>query len=121
MFSAEERELARFHSLSAQSLSSIIVSVPDRAPIHVQDNDAIASFVELAHRAELFFPSHEGSSLDFSISLEPKGGASEMFGSRVPEQHESDVAIHFRASITYGDILLPGGHAWLRKVMQNAS
>jgi hypothetical protein len=117
---SQETKLAQVRALSAEQVSSIVVVAPTQAPRIIQSKAAIASFASLAKHAELFYPSHEGSALEFEITVHLKSGGAVSFHARVPERHQEDVGLQFHGYVSWSEIIIPGGRAWLREVSQDA-
>jgi hypothetical protein len=115
---AQEKELALFHSLSTQPIVSVTVAVPGRGERPIKSGLDLSEFMALTRNAQLFYPSHEGSILDFQLTLRFQDGTYRVFEARVPERHVADVAVRFHGYMAYNEILLPDARAWINKVTQ---
>jgi hypothetical protein len=112
-FQAQESERAKIRSLVANDITSISVSVLRDSSYVVENGNAIASFVNLARDAELFFPSHESSKTELQLVIHFKNGAAIGYKGRIPERHPSDLALEFRGYFALDEIIVPGGAGWL--------
>ncbi len=69
--------------------------MPGRGERPIKSGLDLSEFMALARNARLFYPSHEGSILDFQITLRFQDGTYRMFEARVPERHVTDLAVRF--------------------------
>lgn len=110
---AQEKERARIRSLAVADISSISIRIDGRRFRHIQDPELFASFVACSKHAELFYPSHEGSTIKFQIVIFRNNGSSLEYDGRVPERHQDDFSLEFRGYFVSTEIIVPGGREWL--------
>ncbi len=115
-FQSEETMRTRIRSLSAQDIVAIRIRIDDQPPESVQDTQDIASFVRHARNAELFYPSHEGATLDFQLNIELETGLVWKYNGAIRERHRNDLVLDFQAHIVQSHILIPNGRTWLDSV-----
>ncbi|MEO7326726.1 MAG: hypothetical protein ABIW82_18040 [Dokdonella sp.] len=113
---AQESERSKIRSLVASEIVSISVHVHGKSQYDVDGKQSISSFVGLAREAELFFPSHEGSSIQLTLTVHLKDGSAFGYKCRVPERHQNDLALGFVGYFAQDEILIPGGASWLSEV-----
>ncbi|WFB37492.1 hypothetical protein P3T73_06935 [Kiritimatiellota bacterium B12222] len=113
---AEETIRSEMRSLTPQTVLSIEVS--DSASRNlVSDRKHIEQFCRVASQAELFYPSHEGSVLEYEITIFLRGGQVRPFRARVPERHQRDLSLGFSGPSHRTEILLPGGGKWIESMV----
>jgi len=110
---AQEEELTRIRSLGTGDILAISVRIKGRRSRHIEDPELIESFVAHSNRAGLFFPSHEGSTVEFQITIHRTDGAPLRYDGRVPECHQDDFSLSFRGRFVWSEVVLPGGRQWL--------
>jgi hypothetical protein len=113
---SQERERALIRSLSAADISELFIQIDDAPGRFVQDAACITSLTALTRRAELFYPSHEGSKFEFQIEFHCRNGAVLEYRGRVPERHTNDISLDFHGYFGWHEIIIPGGRLWLDEV-----
>lgn len=118
----EETMRAKMRSLSSQNLKSITIDLvtgqlaeidDGKRFAKVEDLEEIDEFCRLASSAELFYPSHEGSLREYSISLLFDDQTIEKFDARVPERHPNDLSLKFRGTSHWAEIIIPNARKWI--------
>jgi hypothetical protein len=113
---AEEAFRGDMRSLTTQNVISIKVT-NETSRIVITDDKIIEQFCNAASKAELFYPSHEGSIEEYEISLSLRDNQIRKFRARVPERHHNDLSLDFRGPSHWTEILLPGGRTWLESAI----
>jgi hypothetical protein len=112
---SQEFERAKIRSLSTDVIDAICVNLPKQPAKTIQAEQDITSFANLIKRAELFYPSHEASVLEFNLTILLQDGTQLDYPARVPERHLSDISIEFRGPSHIYEIIIPNGRRWLDK------
>lgn len=120
-FTSQEHERDEIRALSADRIRSVSVAFPDGRLHDVSDLESITRFAALLQRAELFFPSHEGSAEEFEILIVRDDTSVLQYQARVPERHLQDISLQFRSGVVESEILVPAARAWLRDVERRAA
>ena len=87
---------------------------------HVEDSndvEVVEGFCQLVRKAELFYPSHEGSTKEIELSLILSNGEKLDFPSRVPERHRNDLSLQYRGPSNWNEIIIPGGRRWIESAL----
>ena len=113
----KEQELSRLRSLKTTNVSAIAVSFEGQPIIRIDEPNDIANFVELAKNADLFYPSHEGPTRHFTITIRDSNSRATLYRVTVPDRHTADIAV--RRNNT--SLLIPQGCGWLDAVHQDTS
>lgn len=113
---AQEQQRSFIRLLTAAEISAVWVRVDDQPTVYIIDAQQIESFADYTRRAELFYPSHEGSELEYEITVYGYDGQSWYYKGRVPERHRDDISLQFHAYFDWSEIIIPGGHQWLDSV-----
>ena len=111
---AQERERTTIRSLKIEDISAVTVSLDGQDIQRFEGFDELDLFVGYAADAELFYPSHEGSTRDFEIEIYLTNGNSLQYHGRIPEHHQNDFTIDFRGFFTRTEIIFPNGRKWLK-------
>jgi len=96
-------------------IDSICINLPKQPAKTIQAKQDITSFANLIKQAELFYPSHEASVLEFNLTIYLQGGDRLDYPARVPERHLSDISIEFKGPYHIYEIIIPNGRRWLDK------
>jgi len=110
---AQEREREMIRSIAPGSISTISIQPVHGTLRQIESREAIASFASLAWGAELFYPSHEASIGEFSLTIKRKDGSSVGYDARLPERHREDLVLGFRGYCFMDELIVPGGARWL--------
>ncbi len=110
---AQEQQRGFIRSLTAAEISDVWVYVENNPGVHITDAQQIESFADHTRRAELFYPSHEGSYLEFEVTISGDDGQSWYYKGRVPERHRDDISLHFYGYFGWSEVIVPGGRQWL--------
>ena len=116
-FRDQELERSKIRSLKTTDIAMISVRVPGRGSRVIKDFDSIAMLISDAQHAELFFPSHERSVLDFQLTINLVNGVSLAYEARIPERHKDDMSLRFHAYFAMNELIVPGGRRWLDRVI----
>jgi len=100
-------------SLTADEIKRVELFYPDQNVRKIEKKDDIASFIRLTEKAELFYPSHELSTLEFRMHLVLTDGTVHDYPARIPERHLRDISLEFSVS---DEIRIPDGGLWLDSV-----
>ncbi len=109
--SIDENPRSMFRALSGDAINAIEFD-GDGQRIRRSTPAEKSSFATLAKNSELLYPSHEGSSKQFSLRLELRDSSPLVCSGRLPERHPLDFSL--RCSKGIGEILVPNGREWLK-------
>ncbi|MEZ6193768.1 MAG: hypothetical protein R3C45_21200 [Phycisphaerales bacterium] len=113
---AQEQQRVFIRSLNAEQISGISVTVDHHPTVQIIDARQIESFTNHTRHAELFYPSHEGSNLEFEITITGNDGQSWYYKGRIPERHGDDISFDFYGYLGWSEVIIPGGRQWLDSV-----
>lgn len=100
-------------SLTVDEIKRVDLFYPGQNVRKIDKSDDIASFIRLTEKAELFYPSHELSTLEFRLHLVLTDGTVLDYPARIPERHLRDISLEFPVS---NEIRIPEGGLWLDSV-----
>ena len=102
-------------SLTVDKIKRVDLFYPGQHVRKLDKSDDIASFIRLTKKAELFYPSHEPSKLEFRLHLVLTDGTILDYPARIPERHVHDISLEFPVS---NEIRIPEGRLWLDSVVK---
>ena len=88
---AEEAVLARLRAIKAGDIEAIEIQFANRPAVRVEDETETARFAELLPKAELFYPSHEGTIEEYRIALVMTDDERLEYIGDVRERHTGDL------------------------------
>ena len=109
----QELELAKIRGLSPSNVVAIRIKMPNRLPKRIADDASIVAFLNQCRESTLFYPNHEVSTVECDLTIELADGTVLQYPAGIPERHQTDMSVRFRAYFTFADILIPGGATWI--------
>jgi len=93
-----EAELTKIRGLTPSDVVAISIEMPNQPPRRIVDDASIASFANQCRQSNLFYPSHEGSTVEFKLTIDwsngtrRRGGTCARFGRESHPTHRTQDA-----------------------------